>query len=137
MNPELVLSPWEQEAELAFNKSTEIEEAGRWCRTGYPHRFEFLNQIWRLLVAEEHHFARLGLSTAARRKVIKHSPILAILSPSQALRLLECYKRAQLDTLAAWRAPSIKELERIEADHRRDQVIEQCRAKISRSSGQY
>lgn len=123
---------YEQEAEKAFERQAEIEEAAIWCKSYYPHKFEFLNVIRNLLIAEERQYARLGLSAALRTGVVKLQPVLAILTPSQALRLLESYKRAIADDPKIWRAKKIEEIEKLEADKRRDTVVAEVRAELAR-----
>jgi hypothetical protein len=118
---------WERDAELAFSHNDEIEKAAEWCRRNGPHKFEFLNQLRKLLQAEESQMHRLGLTEAVRTGAIKRTPVLTILSPSQALRLLECYKRAVANSPKMWRAKDIHEMHQIEADARRDAIIARIR----------
>ncbi len=118
---------WEQEAELAFSHNTEIEKAAEWCRRNGPHKLEFLNQMRKILQTEEIQMHRLGLTQATRTGAVKRTPVLTLLSPSQALRLLECYKRAITGLSAIWRAKDIREMDQIEADARRDATIAKIR----------
>jgi hypothetical protein len=118
---------YEREAELAYRRQEEIEEAARWCKALYPHKFEFLNSIYLELVAEERQFARLGLTQAIASGAVKPSPVLTLLTPSQALRLLECYKRATANDPAMWRAKNIKEIDKLQADRRLSKTIAEIR----------
>lgn len=118
---------WEKEAELAYSKSDELEKAAEWCRRNGPHRLEFLNQMRKILLAEEIHFARNGLDEAIRTGAVKRTPVLIQLTPSQALRMWECWKRATLDDPRVWRAKGPEAIAKLEADIKRDQVIAEIR----------
>lgn len=121
---------WEREAELAFARTAEIDIAAEWCRKKGPHKLEFLNQIRQILMAEDVQMARMGLSEAIRIGSVKSTPILSILTPSQALRLLECYKRSLHTSKAIWRTKNLAEIEKIEADIRRDDIIAKIRKEL-------
>jgi hypothetical protein len=121
---------YEIEADLAYSRQAEIEEAARWCKANYPHKFQFLNEIYLLLVAEERHFARLGLTQALASGAVKLSPVLALLTPSQALRLLECFKRAVADNPKVWRAKNIWDIDKIQADQKLGQTIASIRQEL-------
>lgn len=121
---------WEREAELAFSRTTDIELAAEWCRKKGPHKLEFLNQIRQLLMAEDLQMARMGLSESIRRGTVKRTPTLSILTPSQALRLLECYKRSIHTNKAVWQAKNLAQIEKAEADIRRDSVIASIRREL-------
>lgn len=123
---------WERQAELAFSRMAEIEKAAEWCRRNGPHKLEFLNQMKKLLSAEEIQMARLGLGEALRLGTVKRTPVLTILSPSQALRLLECYKRAVTNTPSMWRARSIEDMDKLDSDTRRDTTIAEIREQLRR-----
>ncbi len=123
---------WERQAELAFSRMAEIEKAAEWCRRNGPHKLEFLNQMKKLLSEEEIHMARMGLGEALRIGTVKRTPVLTTLSPSQALRLLECYKRAVANTPGMWRAKSIAEMDKLDSDTRRDATIAEIREQLRR-----
>lgn len=121
---------WEREAERAYSKMAEIEEAAEWCRRNGPHKFEFLNKLRAILLEEEIQMAKLGLNEAIRVGAVKRVPTLSLLTPSQALRLLECYKRATANSLAMWRAKDIDEMDKIESDQRRKTTIAKIREQL-------
>lgn len=123
---------WERDAELAYSYNDEIEKAAEWCRREGPHRLEFLNKLRQILVAEETQMARMGLGEAVRVGAVKRTPTLAILTPSQALRMLECYKRKMADTDKMWRAKNIHEMRLVEADARRDAVVHKVREQLQK-----
>ncbi len=123
---------WERDAELAFSKMAEIELAAEWCRRKGPHKLEFLNKIRLILQAEEIQMNRLGLTEAIRIGAVKRTPTLSLLTPSQALRLLECYKRAVTNSPAIWKAKNIHEMSRIESDARRDDTIAKIREQLQK-----
>jgi hypothetical protein len=100
----------EREAEQAYAHQQEIEQAACWCKQNYPHKFNFLNEIHDLLIAEERHLRKFGLFS----KTSKLLPVLSILTPSQALRLLESFKRAVLDLPEAWHAKRLSDITAIE-----------------------
>lgn len=109
---------FEHEAELAYQRQDQIEAAAVWCKDNYPHEFEFLNSIYLELVAESRQYIKLGLGESVRSGVVKLSPVLALLSPSQALRLLESYKRAVANDPKMWRTKKLIDLEQLDADRR-------------------
>lgn len=121
---------WERQAELAYSRMAEIEKAAEWCRRNGPHKLEFLNQMKKLLSEEDIQMARLGLGEALRLGAVKRTPVLTVLSPSQALRLLECYKRAVTNTPRMWRAKSIDEMDKLDSDTRRDATIADIREQL-------
>lgn len=110
----------------------EIEKAAEWCRRNGPHKFEFLNQIRAVLQREEIQLARMGLGEAIRNGAVKRTPVLNTLTPSQALRLLECYRRAVVNTSDVWQAKSIEEMDKIQADTRRDGTIAKIREQLKK-----
>lgn len=118
---------WERDAELAYSKSEQIEKAAEWCRRNGPHHLEFLNQMRKILIDEEVQMARMGLAEALRTGAVKRSSVLTLLSPSQALRLLECHLRA---TSGMWGAKNIREMDDMAADRRRDATIADIRRKL-------
>ncbi len=121
---------YEREAELAFQRNDEIEKAALWCKKNYPHKFQFLDTIYRLLVEEERQYVRLGLINAVRNGTVKLQPTLSILTPSQALRLLESYKRATINDPKVWHTKNIIEIEKVEADNRRDAAVSEIRKSL-------
>lgn len=121
---------YERAAEEAYRRQDLIEEAAAWCKKNYPHKFEFLNALYFLLVAEERHFVKLGLSMALRSGAVKLQPVLAVLTPSQALRLLESYKRAIADDPKIWRTKKVEDMEKIESDQRRDKIVAEVKARL-------
>lgn len=121
---------WERQAELAFSRMAEIEEAAKWCCKNGPHKLEFLNQMKKLLSEEEIHMTRMGLGDVLRLGIVKRTPVLTVLSPSQALRLLECHKRAMINTSRVWRAKSITDIDKLESDIRRDATIAEIRERL-------
>jgi hypothetical protein len=113
------LTLYERDAELAYTLRDDIDKAATWCCAHYPHQFGFLNSIRTVLVAEARHYSSLGLGEAWRRGWIKPTSVLARLSPSQALRLLEAYFRATINTIEMWEARDIREMLRIRARQQR------------------
>ncbi len=122
---------WERDAEIAYGHLAEIETAAEWCRRNGPHRLEFLNQIRKILMDEEIHMARCGFGEAIRTGAVKRTGVLSLLSPSQALRLLECHLRATADM---WGARSIDEMDKIKADRKRDAVVADIRRRLREKS---
>lgn len=114
---------YEKEAEEAFSREGEIEDAARWCKAKYPHRFQFLNEIYKLLTAEEQHLKKLGFGTSIKTGAVRLQPVLTILTPSQALRLLESFKRATANDRDIWKAKDIKKIEALESDKKRDEIV--------------
>ena len=123
---------YEKEAELAFERQQQIEEAAEWCKKNYPHKFQFLNEIYKLLVAEQQQMARLGFLDAFRAGHAKPSPVLLLLSPSQALRLLEAFKRATTNDVRMWQVKRFHQMEKVESDRRRDATVEKIRDELRR-----
>lgn len=121
---------FERDAELALTKQDEIEKAATWCRQNAPHKFQFLQDMFRLLIAEDAHMSRLGLAHAIRTGAVKRTPVLSILTPSQALRLLECYRRAFADDPDIWRARDIRQMDRIAAEKRCRATVEDIRRQL-------
>ena len=124
-------SIFERDAELCYQKHDEIEIAAQWCLEKHPHSMKFLDEVYVLLVKERESLAKFRLESALRTGAVKRRPLLAILSPSQALRLLKCHKRAMLNSPEAWKIkhregkPAITELERLE----RAKKLRELRAK--------
>jgi len=117
---------YEKEAELAYKYLAEIEKAATWCKAKYPHRFQFLNEMRDLLVKEEKHLNKFRLFNTNPQSV------LTILTPSQALRLLEAYKRAVANDPKIWHAKRLEDILALEADKRRDAVILEIREEYKR-----
>jgi hypothetical protein len=121
---------FEREAELAYKHEAEIEKAATWCKSNYPHKFKFLNDIYQLLVYEERQLAHMGMSQSLKSGAVKLQPILAILTPSQALRLLEAHRRSTTNGVGIWQTKRIEEMDRLEADRRRDTIVEDIRDQL-------
>lgn len=121
---------YEREAELAFANQAEIEKAAEWCRTATPHKLPFLRDMWRLLTQESNHLAKFRLSEALRTGAVKRTPVLTLLTPSQALRLLECYRRATLDDPAIWKARDVREMDKIISEKKLNATLANLRRQI-------
>lgn len=101
---------YELEAQASYDRRDEIEEAAKWCIENYPHKLMFLNQIRHLLTSEERHFRSLNINLFGD---IKKLTTLDLISPSQSLRLLECFKR-QTSEMNLWKAKKLSDMRRIE-----------------------
>lgn len=121
---------YEREAELAYSKQDEIEAAAEWCKRRGPHKLAFLQSIRELLLAEEIQLIRMGFKESIRIGAIKKTPVLLLLTPSQAIRLLECYKRAILNTKEVWRAKDIHAIDDIERELKHKAFIDNCKEQI-------
>jgi hypothetical protein len=119
--------PVDIEAELAYAHVEAIIVAEEWCRTKGPHKLRFLNDIRQILMAEDRQMYRMRLSEAIRTGAVKRTHVLELLTPSQALRLLECHKRATSDNDKIWKARNLQEMLRIESRQRRDEGISRIR----------
>ena len=122
---------YEREAEMAYARMADIERAAAWCREQHPHKLQFLADMRRILMAEERHLTVAGFPDAVRRGVVRRAAVLTLLTPSQALRLLECHLRATTADQRVWRAKTVEDLDRIAADARRRLVVNEVKAALS------
>lgn len=103
----------ETEADLAYVHRDEIQEAMNWAvEHGARHPLQFVRDM-RYAIMRERQAASLGDFDVESYHGLPS--YVALLSPSQELRLLECYKRATLNDPAIWAAASLEEQKSIES----------------------
>jgi len=105
----------EIEADIAYQRRDEIVQAATWCMSK-THQMAFLAGIRAILDESRRRDSEFHFAIVAG--TVQPSHPLEILTASQALRLLECYKRATVPDQRVWRARGLKEIEDIEADLR-------------------
>lgn len=126
---------YDRDASIAYAKQDEIELAAKWCKSVEYHKLDFLNHVRALLNAEEDQLRLAGYPLAYKTKAVKPLPVLTLLSPKQALRMLECYKRALMNDPEFWKARGLEEMAIIERRRELAEFVARTKEEINHGTG--